>query len=66
MRSEDLEFSRKHSRPSLLIFRRKNTHPYIEGYRQKIKMNYETEKYIASKNNHLLNFYNKWPENIPL
>jgi len=46
--------------------RRKNTHPYIEGYKQKIKMNYQTEKYIASKNNDLLNFYNKWPENIPL
>ena len=38
---------------------RKCIHPYIEGFKQKIKMNYQTEKYIASKNNDLLNFYNK-------
>ena len=34
-------------------------HPYIEGFKPKIKINYQTEKYIAG----LLNFSNKWPEN---
>ena len=38
-------------------------HPYIEGFKQRIKIFYHTEKYIASKNNDLLNFCNKWPEN---
>ena len=46
--------------------RRKGIHPYIEGFKQKIKINYQTEKYIASKNNDLLNFYNKWTESISL
>ena len=44
--------------------RRKCIHPYIEGFKQKIKINYQTENYIASKNNDLLNFYNKWLENF--
>ena len=35
--------------------RRKCIHRYIEGFKQKIKINYQTEKYIASKNNDLLN-----------
>ena len=43
---------------------RKCIHPYIEGFKQKIKIHYQTEKYIASKNNDLLHFYNKWPENF--
>ena len=46
--------------------RRKRIQPYIEGLKKKIKINYQTEKYIASKNNDLLNFYNKWPENFSL
>ena len=44
--------------------KRKYINPYIEGFKQRIKINYQTEKYIASKNNDLLNFYDKWPENI--
>ena len=28
--------------------KRKHIHPYIEGFKQKIKINYQTEKYIAS------------------
>ena len=44
--------------------RRKCIHPYSEGFKQKIKINYQTEKHIASKNNDPLNFYNKWPKNF--
>ena len=47
-----------------LFIWRKRIHPCIEGFKQKIKINYQTEKYIASKNNDLLNFYNQWPKNI--
>ena len=46
--------------------KRKNIHPYIEGFKQRIKINYQTEKYIALKNDDLLNFYKTWPENISL
>jgi len=46
--------------------KRKHIHPYIEGFKQKIKIYCQTEKYIASKNNDLVNFYKKWPENILL
>ena len=46
--------------------KRKHVHPYIEGFKQKIKINYQREKFIASKNNDLVNFYKKWPENILL
>ena len=28
--------------------KRKLIHPYIEGFKQRIKINYQTEKYIAS------------------
>ena len=34
--------------------RRNSIHPYIEGFKQKIKIKDQTEKYIASKNNDLL------------
>ena len=37
---------------------RKHIHPYIEGFQQKIKINYQTEKNIASKNNDLVNLRN--------
>ena len=46
--------------------KRKHIHLYIESFKQRIKINYQTEKYIASKNNLLLNFYDIWPENISL
>ena len=46
--------------------KRKHIHPHIEGFKQRIKINYQTEKYIAAKNNDLLNFHDKWPENISL
>ena len=46
--------------------KRKLIHPYIEGFKQRIKINNQTEKYIASKNNDLFNFHDKWPENISL
>ena len=46
--------------------RRKRIQPHIEGFKKKIKINYQKEKYIASKNNDLLNFYNTWPENFSL
>ena len=46
--------------------RRKRMQPYIEDLKKKIKINYQTEKYIASKSNDLLNFYNEWPENFAL
>ena len=46
--------------------KRKHIQRYIESFKQKIKINYQTEKYIASKNNDLVNFYKKWPENILL
>ena len=46
--------------------KRKYIHQYIEGFQQKIKINYQTEKYIASKNNDLVNFYKKWSEYILL
>ena len=41
-------------------YRRNGVRPYIEGFKSKIKIKFETEKYIAMKNNKLRIFKNKW------
>ena len=46
--------------------RRKGVRPNLEGFKFKIKIKYQTEKYIATKNNDLKTFYRKWTDNFPL
>lgn len=46
--------------------RRKGVRPNLEGFKFKIKIKYQTEKYIATKNNDLETFYRKWTDNFPL
>ena len=40
--------------------------PNLEGFKLKIKIKYQTEKYISNKNNDLVTFYRKWTHNFPL
>ena len=40
--------------------------PNLEGFKLKIKIKYQTEKYISTKNNDLVTFYRKWTDNFPL
>ena len=46
--------------------RRKGVRPNLEGFKFQIKIKYQTEKYIATKNNDLETFYRKWTDNFPL
>ena len=46
--------------------RRKGVRPNLEGFKFKTKIKYQTEKYIATKNNDLETFYRKWTDNFPL
>lgn len=46
--------------------RRKSVRPYIEGFKLKIKIKYQVEKYISTKYNDLVTFYRKWTDNFPL
>ena len=45
--------------------RREHLLPCIEGFKSKLKIKYQTEKYIYTKNNNLSTFYNKWKKNFP-
>ena len=44
--------------------RRKQVLPKIEGSKFKVRINYQVEKYISTKNNKLETFYEKWPKDI--
>ena len=47
--------------------RRRHANPNTEGFKLKMpKVNYQTEKDIATKNKDLETFYKKWTENFPL
>ena len=39
--------------------------PNLEGFKLKIKIKYQTEKYISTKNKNLNTFYKKWTDNFP-
>ena len=41
-------------------------HPNLEGFKLKIEIKYQTEKYISTKNNNLATFYKKWIGNFSL
>ena len=45
--------------------RRLGVPPNLEGFKLKIKIKYQTEKYISTKNNNLNTFYKKWTDNFP-
>ena len=45
--------------------RRKRFLPYIDGFKSKLKINYQTEEYIYTKNKNLSTFYNKWTKDFP-
>ena len=36
----------------------------IEGFKFKVRIKYQVEKYISTKNNKLETFYEKWPKDI--
>ena len=40
--------------------RRSQIHPTIAGFKTKLKLKFETEKYICTKNKTLNEFYQKW------
>ena len=45
--------------------RKKQVLPNIEGFKFKVRIKYQVEKYISCKNNKLETFYEKWPKDIP-
>ena len=45
----------------LWALRRNKELPSIRGFKLKVKLKYETEKYICTKNNNLDMFRKKWP-----
>ena len=44
--------------------RKKQVLPNIEGFKFKVRIKYQVEKYISTKNNKLETFYEKWPKDI--
>ena len=44
--------------------RKKQGLPNMEGFKFKVGIKYQVEKYISSKNNELETFYEKWPKDI--
>ena len=50
----------------ILDCRRTHAHPNIDSFKLKVKINHQTEKYIASRNKDLGTFYKKWKKNFPL
>ena len=36
----------------------------IEGFKYKVRIKYQVEKYISAKNNKLETFYKKWPKDL--
>ena len=44
--------------------RKKQVLPNIEGFKFKVRIKYQVEKYISCKNK-LETFYEKWPKDIP-
>ena len=44
--------------------RKKQVIPNMEGFKFKVRIKYQVEKYISSKNNKLEAFYEKWPKDI--
>ena len=44
--------------------RKKQVLPNIEGFKFKVRIKYQVEKYISTKNNKLETFYEKWPKGI--
>ena len=36
----------------------------MEGFKFKVRIKYQVEKYISTKNNKLETFYEKWPKDI--
>ena len=38
--------------------------PDIAGFKFKVRINHQVEKYISTKNNKLETFYEKWPKDI--
>lgn len=46
--------------------RRMGVRSNLEGFKLKIEIKYETEKYILTKNNNLVTFSKKWIDNFSL
>ena len=44
--------------------RKKQVLPNIEGFKFTVRIKYQVEKYIFTKNNKLETFYEKWPKDI--
>ena len=44
--------------------RKKQVLPNIEGFEFKVRIKYQGEKYISTKNNKLETSYEKWPKDI--
>ena len=44
--------------------RKKQVLPNIKGFKFKVRIKYQVEKYISTKNNKLETFYEKWPKDI--
>ena len=44
--------------------RKKRVLPNIEGFKFKVRIKYQVEKYISTKNKKLETFYEKWPKDI--
>ena len=48
----------------LWAYRKSQVLPNIEGFKFKIRIKYQAEKYISTRKNKLETFYEKWPKDL--